>query len=200
MAKEDEDTTKKPSGLVKILIGTFAGLGLVGIGLAGGYFLFGQQSADPSEIAGQIIARTDGATAEPKTAEDRMDDASEGEDVEPQKVSKETPKDEIYRTLYFEFPEKITTNLKNSRRFLQLGIGVSTKYDEEILVNVENNLPALKAELLAALSDYSDEMIEGREARKTLAEDLRTVINATLEELEGFGGIEGVHLTSFVIQ
>lgn len=200
MAKEDEDTTKKPSGLVKILIGTFAGLGLVGIGLAGGYFLFGQQSADPSEIAGQIIARTDGATAEPKTAEDRMDDASEGEDVEPQKVSKETPKDEIYRTLYFEFPEKITTNLKNSRRFLQLGIGVSTKYDEEILVNVENNLPALKAELLAALSDYSDEMIEGREARKTLAEDLRTVINATLEELEGFGGIEGVHLTSFVMQ
>lgn len=200
MAKEDEDTSKKPSGLVKILIGTFAGLGLVGIGLAGGYFLFGQQSADPSEIAGQIIARTDGATAEPKTAEDRMDDASEGEDVEPQKVSKETPKDEIYRTLYFEFPEKITTNLKNSRRFLQLGIGVSTKYDEEILVNVENNLPALKAELLAALSDYSDEMIEGREARKTLAEDLRTVINATLEELEGFGGIEGVHLTSFVIQ
>lgn len=200
MAKEDEDTSKKPSGLVKILIGTFAGLGLVGIGLAGGYFLFGQQSADPSEIAGQIIARTDGATAEPKTAEDRMDDASEGEDVEPQKVSKETPKDEIYRTLYFEFPEKITTNLKNSRRFLQLGIGVSTKYDEEILVNVENNLPALKAELLAALSDYSDEMIEGREARKTLAEDLRTVINATLEELEGFGGIEGVHLTSFVMQ
>lgn len=200
MAKEDEDTSKKPSGLVKILIGTFAGLGLVGIGLAGGYFLFGQQSTDPSEIAGQIIARTDGATAEPKTAEDHMGDASEGEDVEPQKVSKETPKDEIYRTLYFEFPEKITTNLKNSRRFLQLGIGVSTKYDEEILVNVENNLPALKAELLAALSDYSDEMIEGREARKTLAEDLRTVINATLEELEGFGGIEGVHLTSFVIQ
>jgi flagellar FliL protein len=43
-------------------------------------------------------------------------------------------------------------------------------------------------------------MIEGREARKTLAEDLRTVINATLEELEGFGGIEGVHLTSFVMQ
>lgn len=200
MAKEDEDTSKKPSGLVKILIGTFAGLGLVGIGLAGGYFLFGQQSTDPSEIAGQIIARGDAATAEPKTAEDHMGDASEGEDVEPQKVSKETPKDEIYRTLYFEFPEKITTNLKNSRRFLQLGIGVSTKYDEEILVNVENNLPALKAELLAALSDYSDEMIEGREARKTLAEDLRTVINATLEELEGFGGIEGVHLTSFVIQ
>lgn len=200
MAKEDEDTSKKPSGLVKILIGTFAGLGLVGIGLAGGYFLFGQQSTDPSEIAGQIIARSDAATAEPKTAEDHMGDASEGEDVEPQKVSKETPKDEIYRTLYFEFPEKITTNLKNSRRFLQLGIGVSTKYDEEILVNVENNLPALKAELLAALSDYSDEMIEGREARKTLAEDLRTVINATLEELEGFGGIEGVHLTSFVIQ
>ena len=94
----------------------------------------------------------------------------------------------------------MTTNLKGSRRFLQIGIGVSTKYDQEILDNVENHLTSLKADILAALSDYTEEMVEGREARKALANDLREVINAKLEELEGFGGIEEVHLTSYVMQ
>ena len=94
----------------------------------------------------------------------------------------------------------MTTNLKGSRRFLQIGIGVSTKYDEAILTNVETHLTALKAEILAALSDYTEEMVEGREARKLLANDLKDVINAKLEDLEGFGGIEEVHLTSYVMQ
>ena len=94
----------------------------------------------------------------------------------------------------------MTTNLKGSRRFLQIEIGVSTKYDQEILDNVENHLTSLKADILAALSDYTEEMVEGRESRKMLANDLRDVINKKLEELEGFGGIEEVHLTSYVMQ
>jgi len=83
---------------------------------------------------------------------------------------------------------------------LQIEIGVSTKYDYEILTNVENNLASLRGDILAALSDYTEEMLEGREARKLLVSDLRDVINRRLEELEGFGGIEEVHLTSYVMQ
>jgi flagellar FliL protein len=83
---------------------------------------------------------------------------------------------------------------------LQIEIGVSTKYDYEILTNVENNLASLRGDILAALSDYTEEMVEGREARKLLVSDLRDVINRRLEELEGFGGIEEVHLTSYVMQ
>jgi flagellar FliL protein len=33
-----------------------------------------------------------------------------------------------------------------------------------------------------------------------VAESLKEVLNAELEELEGFGGIEKVHFTSFVLQ
>jgi flagellar FliL protein len=42
--------------------------------------------------------------------------------------------------------------------------------------------------------------VVGREARQTLSEDLKETINAELEKLEGFGGVEGVLLTSFVMQ
>ena len=90
--------------------------------------------------------------------------------------------------------------MKDSRRFLQIGVGLSTQYDEAILENVESNLPAIRAAILATLSDYSEEDVVGREARTALSEDLKATINATLEELEGFGGVEGVLLTSFVMQ
>ena len=83
---------------------------------------------------------------------------------------------------------------------MQIEIGVSTKYDYEILTNVENNLASLRGDILAALSDYTEEMLEGREARKLLVSDLRDVINGRLDELEGFGGIEEVYLTSYVMQ
>ena len=83
---------------------------------------------------------------------------------------------------------------------MQIEIGVSTKYDYEILTNVENNLASLRGDILAALSDYTEEMLEGREARKLLVSDLRDAINRRLEELEGFGGIEEVHLTSYMMQ
>ena len=87
----------------------------------------------------------------------------------PEKISKETPKKEVFQTLYYSIPGSMTTNLKGSRRFLQIEIGVSTKYDQEILDNVENHLTSLKADILAALSDYTEEMVEGRESRKILA-------------------------------
>ena len=94
----------------------------------------------------------------------------------------------------------MTTNLKGSRRFLQISVGVSTKYDQKILDNVESHLPSLKAVILAALSDYTEEQVTGREARKLLADDIRDVMNVKLEELEGFGGVEEVLLTSYVMQ
>ena len=62
------------------------------------------------------------------------------------------------------------------------------------------HLPSLKAVILAALSDYTEEQVTGREARKLLSDDIRDVMNLKLEELEGFGGVEEVLLTSYVMQ
>jgi flagellar FliL protein len=42
--------------------------------------------------------------------------------------------------------------------------------------------------------------VVGREARQILSDDLKDTINTELEMLEGFGGVEGVLLTSFVMQ
>ena len=129
-----------------------------------------------------------------------MENADGKLDCGPKKISKTSVKEKVYKTLYFQIPGNLTTNLKGSTKFLQIEVGVSTQYDEEIIKNVEAHLPALKAEMLAMLSDYSEDQVFGREGRIALADTLKQVMNEKLKELEGFGGVEGVHLTGFVMQ
>ena len=50
------------------------------------------------------------------------------------------------------------------------------------------------------MSEFSETEIQGREGKTSLAKALQDAMNARLEVLEGFGGIESVHFTSFVLQ
>ncbi|MFL2785372.1 MAG: flagellar basal body-associated protein FliL [Paracoccaceae bacterium] len=198
----DEEEPKKKSGLITILIFVVAGFVLVAVGLGVGYLIFGGSNDTPQDIANEIVTKQNGEDGAGSEDEDCEKD-EEGqciEETDPEKISKETPKAEVFQTLYYEIPGSLTTNLKGSRRFLQISVGVSTKYDQKILDNVESHLPSLKAVILAALSDYTEEQVTGREARKLLADDIRDVMNVKLEELEGFGGVEEVLLTSYVMQ
>lgn len=196
---DDEDEPKKKSGILKILIFVAGGLVVLGIGLGAGYVLFGSKAESPEQVAANIIERNSNAAA-PSEDEDDVEGGEDESRPKPEKVTKESPKDEVFQTLYYEIPGTMTTNLRDSRRFLQVGVGVSTRYDDEILRNVESNLPAIKAVILATLSGYGEEDVIGRDARDAMSLELTKVINEELELLEGFGGVESVLLTSFVMQ
>ena len=114
--------------------------------------------------------------------------------------SKQTPEEETFGTLYYEFAGTFTTNLDNSRKMLQLGLAVSTQYDDTVMQNVEAHELGLRSTILEEIGNYTEEDIEGKVGREMLAEAIKEAINAKLEELEGFGGIENVHFTSFVLQ
>ena len=68
------------------------------------------------------------------------------------------------------------------------------------MVNVDSHQLALRSIILGVISDFSEEQVRGGEGRELLADALRDAINAKLEELENFGGVEDVHFTSFVLQ
>ena len=110
------------------------------------------------------------------------------------------PTAEKFLTIYYEFPGTFTTNLNGSRRFLQVGLGVSTQYDEQVMANVDSHQLALRSDILGIISDFSEADVAGKSGRDALAGALKTGINARLEELEGFGGVEDVYFTSFVLQ
>ena len=190
---ENEEEQPAGGGLVKKLaIYGGGGLLMVGIGLAAGWLIFGNAQPDPSEEIEEIIER--------KMQEREAADDMEADNGTPSKLSKATPEEEVFETIYHEFAGTFTTNLAGSRKMLQLGIGVSTQYDDTVMVNVDAHQLALRSIILGVISDFSEDQVRGGEGREMLADALRDAINAKLEELENFGGVEDVHFTSFVLQ
>ena len=113
---------------------------------------------------------------------------------------RDTTGEENFNTIYYEFAGTFTTNLANSRKMLQLGLAVSTQYDDTVMVNVEAHELGLRSVILERIGNFSEDDIKGEEGRRLLATSIKDALNAELEELGGSGGIEKVHFTSFVMQ
>ena len=186
---EEEKEEKKSSKLLPIIIGAVGGIVLLLAGLALGFFLFSSPAADPSAEVDEIIEKnTEGEETE------------EDDNTTPDKVALDTPENQVFLTTYYEFPGSFTTNLMNSRKFLQISVGVSTQYDDRVMANVEAHQLALRSEILGTMSEFTEESIQGKAGRQSLAASLQDAINSKLEVLENFGGIDEVHFTSFVLQ
>ena len=192
MAENDDEPKKSKGFLIKIILFVVGGFVLIGAGLGVGYMLFGAAQPDPSEQIEEIIERK---MQEAEAAEQKaLDNATA------QRVSKETPEVENFVTIYYEFPGTFTSNLMGSRKMLQVGVGVSTQYDDSIMEMVESHQLALRSVVLGVLSEFGEEDIQGIAGREKLATAMRDAMNAKLESLEDFGGVAEVHFTSFVLQ
>ena len=191
MAENEAEEGGKGGLIKKILIFGGAGIVLVGIGLGVGYLVFASAQPDPSEQIEEIIERKMQERAEAEAAADN---------ATPQKQSKDAPEEEVFETIYHEFAGTFTTNLQASRKMLQIGVGVSTQYDDTVMANVEAHQLALRSVILGVISNFTEDDIRGQTGRETLATALRDGLNTKLEALEGFGGVEEVHFTSFVLQ
>ncbi len=131
---------------------------------------------------------------------DNKEGEEEGEDGMIKKNVKAIPEVDTYETTYFEFPGDFTTNLKGSRKFLQVSVGVSTQYDEQVMEVVDSHQLALRSEILSTISDFTEEDISGSEGKKKLSDRLMVVLNKKLESLDEFPGIEDVYFTAFILQ
>jgi flagellar FliL protein len=199
MAEEVEEEQKK-GGLIKIIIFVVAGIMLIAVGLGIGYFIFGgEPEPDPSAEVNQII---EGKETEKKEKEESAEkkEGEEGEEGIITKNVKEVPEVDAYETTYFEFPGDFTTNLKGSRKFLQVSVGVSTQYDEKVMEVVDSHQLALRSEILSTISDFTEEDISGTDGKKKLSDRLMVVLNKKLETLKEFPGIEDVYFTAFILQ
>lgn len=190
MTMEAIDAPKRKGGVLRLLKTLVFAVVLLGAGFGGGYFYF----ANPLSPAQDMLKLIDPEAAAPE------EHAADGAEGEPHKVPKPVPEEEKFQTSYFTFPDPITANLRESKSFLQVQIGVSTQYDETVIKNVETHKLALQSDMLTVLSTFSEADIAGTEGRAHLADALKEAINARLEKAEGFGGIEDVFFPSFVLQ
>lgn len=191
MSDENEAGEKKSGGIVKLLIRLIMAIILLAVGFGGGYFYFANPMS-PAQTALSLLA------PEPETV---AEGEGEGEgDGEPQRIPRELPETAMFTTTYYQMEEPLTTNLNGSRSYLQIGIGMSTQYDAQVMTNVETHKVALRSDILNVMSNYSEADVADAPGREKLAQAIRDTVNTRLEALEGFGGIEDVFFTSFVLQ
>lgn len=187
---EDENTKSPILKIILLVVGILLVVALsVGITLfATGFF----DSADKKD-AEAAIAALEAAAAE-KAAEEAA--AAAG----PNKVQLDSPELSKFQQSYYQLEKELVVNIANSRKVMQASVAIMTHYDERVVDNVEKHTFPLRNVMLIVMSQQTEKAITHPDFRNNLAEELKIVMNAKLEELEDFGGIEAVYLTEFVVQ
>jgi len=189
-----EEKSKK-GGLVKIVVIVACAFVLLGVGIGFGFMIANIGKSDADELAGIITPSED------KTQSEEEDETSEDqEDLPSERVKQILEKQEVFDTKYYEFPGNFTANLYKSRKFIQVGVAVATQYDEEVIMNVENHELPIRSRIIGILGDRQENDISGVENKEKLAAEITEGINQVLIDKTGFGGVEFVYFTSFVIQ
>lgn len=173
MSKDAADTApRKKGGLKKIIVIALGAIALVGGGAGGAIY------ASQAGLIG-------GAKAEDPHAD------------KPRLVMRA---DGGREATYFEIEKNFTSNLADADGFMQLSLGVSTYYDSRVLDNIKRHEVPIRSAVLMTLADQSVDVIATPAGKKQLQKALKDTVNRVLQEKEGFGGVDDVYFTSFVIQ
>jgi len=201
MAADAEDKPeKKKLPIVKILVTVLGALALIGAG-AGGTVLYFMLTKPPEESPlAIVIEKKDGS--DDKDAKDKKSGGKDGDKAAAPSgpSAKPLPMKEQFVTSYFEFPGNFTTNLRGSKRFVQISIGLATQYDKKVIENVQKHEVAIRAEVLALIAEQSEPEVVGVDNRRRMQNLIKDAINRVLTERTEFGGIENVYITALVMQ
>lgn len=100
---------------------------------------------------------------------------------------------------YYAIEQGFTANLRDSSSFVQASVAVSGK-GEKLIEAVKANEPAMRSVVLQLLADQDYATISTPPGRKALQAKLRGALDAELRAKVGFGGIDNVYFTAFVLQ
>jgi len=107
---------------------------------------------------------------------------------------------DAYASNYYKFDKDFTANLTDSVHVIQVGLAVSTPYDDKVITNLQTNEIAVRSAVIMALGDTSEDEVFSSAGKKKLAARLVAAMNDTLKQKEGFGGVGNVYFTTFVVQ
>lgn len=192
------ETPKKKGGMKKILL-IVGGL-LVVIGGSVGGALYAMNAGMLGGHAGAAVA--EGPRLVPK-AEQKRAGSGEGEGHGASSAGHKPPTGtggDKYASNYYAMDKEFTSNLQDSVHFVQIGIAVSTPYDDTVIENIKTNEIAVRSSILMALGDTTEEQVFTSNGKQMLQRRIAKAINDTLKEKEGFGGVGNVYFTTFVVQ
>jgi flagellar protein FliL len=177
----------KKKGKAKLILMIAGAVVVGGGGIAGGLVASGMVGGSKGHVDRPLLVPKEGADV----------DSSELHAELPEGKSPDATK---FKASYLAMDDPFTANLRDSDSVVQLGLGVSTYYDARVLDAVKEHEMAVRSAVLLTLADQDPLEISEPEGKQKLRKTLRKAVNGVLKEREGFGGIDSVYFTSFVIQ
>jgi len=193
---EDAKPAKKKGKLGKILIISVGTIMLIGGGVAGGLYASGTTLLHRG--GGAAAAADNGPHLVPKSEQKRV--TGDGTGSEGGATPPAGSGGDKYASNYYAMDKEFTSNLQNSVHFIQVGIAVSTPYDDSVITNLKTNEIAVRSAILLSLGDTTEDEAFTTDGKTHLQARLVKAINDTLKQKEGFGGISNVYFTNFVVQ
>lgn len=192
--KTEDAAPKKKGGKMKIVLLVVGVLVLAGGGVGGALYagLIGGHGGAVAHEGPRLV---------PKVEQKRAGSGEEGhgEATAGHKPPTGTGGDK-YASNYYAMDKEFTSNLQDSVHFVQIGLAVSTPYDDSVIENIKTNEIAVRSAVLMALGDTTEEQVFSSDGKKQLQRRIAKAINDTLKEKEGFGGVGNVYFTTFVVQ
>jgi len=202
---KDDAAPKKKGKMKKILIGGVALLVLVGGGVGAGVYaagsglIGGHKDAAAVDHGPKLIPKSE----QKKAGGDEGGGHGGGEESAAPHGGTPTPAGsggDKYASNYYALDKEFTSNLQDSDHFIQVGVAVSTPYDETVIEHLKTNDIAVRSAILMALGDTTEDQVFTSAGKRQLQTRLAAAINATLKQKEGFGGVSNVYFTNFVVQ
>ena len=213
-----EGEPKKKGPLIKIILMVVAVLFLIGASVGGtllatGFFSKKEQAKEAVDAQLDKLEGGDGH-GEPKKddghGEPKKDDGhGDAKKDDHGKPGAEAPSKELvtpdadnqrWKFNYYALEKPLLSNVSGSRKVMQVTLTIMTHYDDRVIKNVKTHELALRAGILDVMRQKTEVDLREPDFRKALAEEVRLTINSLLEKYEGFGGIEEVMFTEFVVQ
>ncbi|MEK0428988.1 MAG: hypothetical protein RL001_1515 [Pseudomonadota bacterium] len=205
---------KKKGPLVKIILIVVGVLLLIGLSVGGTLFATGFFSKKPKEAVDAQLDKLEGQGDGHAQAGDghgggEKKDDGHGKKDDHGKPAAEAPQKELaspegeaerWKFNYYALEKPLLSNVAGSRKVMQVTLTIMTHYDDRVIKNVKTHELALRAGILDVMRQKTESDLLKPDFRKALAEDVKLVINSLLEKYEGFGGIEDVMFTEFIVQ
>ena len=212
---DEKKAKKKKGGGMKIILLVVVALALGGAGTAGGLYaagFFSPKEEGPKEDPNKPVLVLAGESAE-EVAKAHGYSGGEGghgggsgggahaASHAGKGIDLPTPANPAaYQATYFQLQAPFTSNMSDTDAFAQISLAVSTYYDLRVIEAIKTHEMAIRSQVLMLLAQQPEAMLSTPEGKRQLQGRIKAIINDVLKQKTGYGGIDNVYFTNFVIQ
>lgn len=105
-----------------------------------------------------------------------------------------------YQATYFQLQAPFTSNMSDTDAFAQISVAVATYYDYRVIAAIKQHETPIRSQVLMMLAQQPQQVLDTPQGKQQLQKKIKDIVNDVLKQKTGYGGVDNVYFTNFVIQ